>query len=118
MANKRAARRALAPLTALFGAGAAAATRATVLLRRFDQWALASITQPARRQAVGAPSDFGLPYEEIRLRSDDDVDLYGWLIAAPGGLPAARGHDHPRPRLRRHHRRHPGPCGLPPARGL
>jgi uncharacterized protein len=91
VANKRAGRRALAPLTALLGAGAAAGAGGAVLLRRFDQWALASITQPARRQAVGAPSDFGLPYEEIRLRSDDDVDLYGWLIAAPEGLAAARG---------------------------
>lgn len=91
MASKRGARRGVAPITALLGAGAVAGVGGAALLRRFDQWALASITQPARRQAAGVPSDFGLPYEEIRLRSDDEVDLYGWLIPAPGGLPAARG---------------------------
>ena len=78
---------------------AGAATGGTLLLRRFDAWAMRSITQPPRRTAEGSPTDFGLAYDEVRLRSDDDVDLYGWLVHAPGGPEHARatlvlGHGH------------------------
>lgn len=68
---------------------AGAAVGGSVLLRQFDAWALGLITRPERRAAVGTPRDHGLAYEEIRLRSADAVDLFGWLIPAPGG---AAGH--------------------------
>jgi len=80
------------PAGVLLGGAALAGAVAggTLLLRRFDAWAVQQITQPARRAALGTPADLALAYEEIRLRSEDDVDLYGWLIPAPGGLAQAR----------------------------
>ncbi len=85
-------RRPDAATLALGGAAlAGAAAGGTWLLRRFDAWALAAITQPARRPLDATPADFGLAYEEIRLHSEDRVDLYGWLIPAPAGAAQARG---------------------------
>ncbi len=89
--NERAGSSAL-PAGMLLGgmALAGAAVGGTALLRRFDAWALQMITHPERRDVGATPADLGLDYEEVWLRSDDEVDLYGWLIPAPGGAPHAR----------------------------
>lgn len=81
------------------GVALAGAAGGAVLRRRFDAWALAAITRPARRLLDATPADLGLAYDEVRLRSADAVDLYGWIVPAPGGLAEARatlilGHGH------------------------
>jgi fermentation-respiration switch protein FrsA (DUF1100 family) len=34
------------------------------------------------RRLVGTPADKGLPYEEVTLRTDDNVELHAWYIPA------------------------------------
>lgn len=41
-----------------------------------------------RREERGSPSDFGLPFREVRIPTANDKALFGWFVPPPAGGPA------------------------------
>ncbi len=59
-----------------------AAYGALVLAVFLGQSSLLYLPDVPGRELVATPRDIGLEYEEVRLRSEDDVALHGWYVPA------------------------------------
>lgn len=60
-----------------------AAYGALVLLVFFTQASLLYYPNMPSRELHASPEDIGLAYEEVRLTTDDGVELHGWFVPAP-----------------------------------